>query len=691
MKHNMEGQLNLFSNDFEIIDGGGIEEKDKLKCFESELKSVNYLTLNELFSGYNSIKAITFSYDARFINDIMDYFDYGEIILGADFLVQKDNNIQEFIAEVLTNASEATKMIKKYNRLADMLKNGNIEFKTPTFILDHRKIYILKSDNGKTRVIKTSANMSYQAWSSDHMEHYEYDDTLECYNEYIKDFETMWDMSELITADIISSKMKDDSDDIISNNPLLKKVKETGNTIVFKQAEDDISIDNIKYTVDHDKIKEKYKAIIDGIASKKDKNGIVKIIPDMIKKFEINQKKLFQKKIKINNISEEYPSLKFNLIEKTAFLNDVPINLSPSESEIRSDLDELISMYNNYNQFVSSNTVKLQASLFKFMNAIFCSPFNAAFRCACKFKGIPVSSLPMFALISSETSNSGKTFIVKAALKMMTGKELDGVKACDYPKENIKNVQVGIKGIPFFIDEIDKSYLARIKDIIKNPEKCEDNQLENMPMLIFASNDIDKPDEPIRKRMMFFPVDGALPSTVDKTAYESKGKMIIKKLGTGFYREYLSRMIDAVKKEMDFIMYSNEISDEYYPDLMAISSNVFISILEDYNYELPSYITKLTWENNYSSDSNAEEIIEEIGRFYKNNKKACTFTKEEIIIELGNDKNSKKQLESWKNMLPAEMKPTLQNGRDYSKIIINKIELEKRLGYKLKKNFFIKG
>ena len=135
-------------------------------------------------------------------------------------------------------------------------------------------------------------------------------------------------------------------------------------------------------------------------------------------------------------------------------------------------------------------------------------------------------------------------------------------------------------------------------------------------------------------------------SSIDKTAYESKGKAIIRKLGTGFYREYLKRRMKQAKEELDFIVCSNEISDEYYPDLMRMSSLAIISILQDYGYEVPPYIKELTWEKDYSCDSNADEALQEIEQFWKRNRKACTVTKNEVIIELGTDKNSQKKVES---------------------------------------------
>lgn len=179
----MYDQMSLFDEDSDIrsklsvIDGGSKTNSYRLKCYHTEMKDISYPTIDDLFSGYDSIRAITFSYDIAFINDIMKKFKYGEILLGTPFLVQKDTKMTEFLAETLTNAKEAADAVRRYPELSDMMINGDLVIHTPTFILDHRKIYLLSSDNGKTRVITALANMSGRAWNGEHMEFYECDDS----------------------------------------------------------------------------------------------------------------------------------------------------------------------------------------------------------------------------------------------------------------------------------------------------------------------------------------------------------------------------------------------------------------------------------------------------------------------------------------------------------------------------------
>ena len=492
--NNMDDQISLFD-----IDSGAKSNGYQLKCYHTEMKDVSYPTIDDLFSGFDSIRAITFSYDIAFINDIMKNFKYGEILLGAPFLVQKDTKMTEFLAETLTNAKEAADAVRKYPELSDMMINGDLVIHTPTFILDHRKIYLLSSDDGKTRVIKASANMSGRAWNGERMEFYEYDDSEFAYDSYKADFETAWENSEEIPAKIISVKKTDDP---IESNAIIKKLKETGNTIILQQpiqgSEED-EFTNIKYVIEHDSTREEYKALLAGV-NLKSKQGLIELIPKTIEKLEFNnRKRIQQKKIKVNNVTEQYPNMEYDCYEKSAKINDVEMNLNPSADEVKKDIEELIGLFNNFDQFVSRDVNKLKMTHFKLLNAMFCSPYNAKLRCTAKIKGVPVSSLPLFMLATSKTSNCGKTFMARAVLKMMTGRELDVINKESCKKEDIRFIQAGCKGIPVFVDELDNAYLSRIKDIIKNPEKCEDNQLESQPMIVFASNEADEPDEIIRK------------------------------------------------------------------------------------------------------------------------------------------------------------------------------------------------
>ena len=45
-----------------------------IKCYKSALEKVEYLSLEELFEGFDSIKIFTFSYGMKFLNNITEQF-----------------------------------------------------------------------------------------------------------------------------------------------------------------------------------------------------------------------------------------------------------------------------------------------------------------------------------------------------------------------------------------------------------------------------------------------------------------------------------------------------------------------------------------------------------------------------------------------------------------------------------------
>ena len=59
----MEGQLSLFDNQdnneqekFKVIEGNSLDNWEQLKCYQHELKGVEYKTLEGLFSGFRRLR-----------------------------------------------------------------------------------------------------------------------------------------------------------------------------------------------------------------------------------------------------------------------------------------------------------------------------------------------------------------------------------------------------------------------------------------------------------------------------------------------------------------------------------------------------------------------------------------------------------------------------------------------------------
>lgn len=75
-----------------------IKEPDTICCYKSRLVSIENFTRNEIFTGYDEIRLITFSYDFKMLDWLLKKFKYAEVIIGADFLYKKDTSLANAVA-----------------------------------------------------------------------------------------------------------------------------------------------------------------------------------------------------------------------------------------------------------------------------------------------------------------------------------------------------------------------------------------------------------------------------------------------------------------------------------------------------------------------------------------------------------------------------------------------------------------
>lgn len=658
----MDGQLSLFEPDI-LPAVNGKKDRVPLKCNRVLFQESVYMDTEGMFSGFDEMRVITFSYDLDFIEKIMGFFSYAEIILGADFLVENDRQM----TSLLSNAYGAAESVRAHPVLAGRLKDGDAVFRTPLSSIDHRKVFLLMADDGRTRTVIGSANMSAGAWNGSHMENYCFDDSRAGYDAYMEDFRTAWELSEEIPYSVVACKK---TDDIVKGNPILSKVKKTDKAIVLQQK---MPPEIVKYVIDHKKIGERYDKLLKG-ADRKTKGGLCEISPKTVQKMESTQRGLKEAPVR----EEGYPSIEIDCGAVTMAVNGVPQDLHPKEADIRSDLDTLLGAFRNFDDFI--DTANLKENHFKLLTLLLASPFIAGLRCHAYVHGADCTSLPLYTLISGK-ANGGKSFTIQLALKMMTGITLEGTNKKDCNKEKLQMAQMAVKGTPFFVDELDGHFLAVIRDMIKNPDSCERNGRSLQPMSVFASNDVTDPEEALRKRMVFIRISGELPSNIDKSAYATKKAVILQDMGTAFYREYVRRMCGKISAFMDMLSLPAKERGQWYPDLPEASSSVIISIMDDLGYDVPPYIRPLHWDRDYfGSTAISRDSIRAIADEYSINSKAFTVSAGRISIRFGNDKDGKRKLESWKNTLPADMGAVLSSTKETVTLTLDRLALEEASG-----------
>lgn len=661
-----------------------------------------------LFAGYQDLKVISFSYNFGFVARITEKFEQARIILGAEFVAAKLNQaLANQMDEIMATTDELRLSLHRNKKLAKRVVEGEVEIRCPMALIDHRKIYLLKADDGRTRTIMPSANISARAWTGfNQIENFIVSDDPAAYAAYLAEFETAWELSEPVIPNArVEQEVREtpveelpDKDiagietemySVKDDNPLLENIQKsiTDKAIIVREVNDpETKLEIVEYNKDMEKLKQFHGEITKELKLSS-RNGVIQLVPNIIKKYLFNANKASMKKVSIEKKSAEYPRMTIDYPTNTVFLDNQKVDLYPSDEEVKNDIREMLSVFSNFNNFIG-RVDQAKDNYFKLMNALFSSPFNAKLRCAAYLRDVGTSGLPLYILLNSPKSNCGKTFMVRYFLKMMTGKKGFGYKFDKVKSKELEAFQmsekVQHKGIPIFIDEITSSFKIAFAGMIRTVDSCETDLRECQPMTVFASNVVSDPDETLRKRMIFMNFDIGLPSNVIPREMDTKGRQLINRIGTAFYRKYLSYMLPYVIGELNKLDTGEGLTDKYSPELMRKSSEIIIQIVKEYGFPVPGYMKVLSWDTDYADNSRSvyAEELERMVDLYKTEKKMFYIDEKYVTICLSNDKTGQKMVSNWVSLLPREIQAEKLPDANNAKIRMNRKELEHHLGFR---------
>lgn len=658
-------QLSLFDEENGKCDEGKNKKavnflnntSEPIKCYKSSLEKVEYLSLEELFEGFDSIKIFTFSYGMKFLNKITGQFKHAEIIIGAEFTARR-GELLELVAEFLTNEEAVLNSAKKNSSLLEALKNGSIEIRTPNVELIHKKVYLLKSDDGRVRSILSSANATTRAWEEGFQsEHVEYYDDINMYNELNEEFETSWeDARDILLGEVaISSKRVQDVEGVLKN-----KVQKAKEVIVLTPPKDEVEKEHYRYILSVKNNRDKIDEILKGEQIKQEKNKIV-IVPEKIKKGLNKYRKKIEKR-KIISKDKELPKITIDYEKETALLDGVEIPLTSSKEELKKAVKNFLDVMEFYNSgLFYGDILSRQKAIFKLLNIMFTSPFNAKVRHEAFLSGASVVNIPFFVTITSPP-DGGKTFTTELFLKMMTGQDLIGLKPVS-KGVFASHVYREDDTVPIFFDEVKSGENYRYYvEVMKWLYNDETQMMDKQPLIIMASNDNLSVKDEARKRSVFLNIDGTKSEKASASTLESIGKKYKKEANTVFFNEFLRRMIPLVKELIE------EINEEKYdtpdgrlgvdydkedviaPTLIDKSSQVIIDIVKDCGFEVPKYMSVLDWDKDIDGRGAAviDLVVRDIEKLYHKAPNSFTINEQTVVMLL------EKEPKIWRNVLPQE-------------------------------------
>lgn len=643
MKQNKtSNQLSLFEvlpgfKEAEEYSPQNVISTTKVKFLSQELS-----TYEELFQGYNEIRVITYSYALSFIEKVMKYFNYGEVIIGFDKLINKNT------ADLFALQEFSTDYICHNTYLQSRINNNEFRFYVLNDLISHQKIYLLKADDGRVRTITGSANFSECAWNGDQIESVVVCDDPACYQIYASQYETLRRFS---TDEISKNAVPiDENGENCEELPILKKI-EKENAIVIHIPQNTEEQESVFHT---NKLSQEWQNRLKSIKLKSSKEGEIL--------FEIKHAKSLLASIKKDNLQKRKdelinPQFILDFANHTAVYNQMPFNLSPDSDAVITDLHNLMQYMEGFDLF-TKDTHRLKTLYWKVLNYMFLSPFIAKLRYEAANYGYESRFFPIYMLICGN-SDAGKTGFINFIRQLMFGEKLNTLTQNYFSSKPMNALKTNVKGFPILIDELTPTYWKYAKDIVKMDTTLIEQKLVNHPTFILLSNDINNIAPELSKRIIVINLNNRLDVTT--AAYNGKKIHTLQKnVDNALYCEYLQRMFKAVDILIEEIHQSdNEYKNTWIPDIFKISSCVLLDILHDFKIEIPDELHTFTWFDYMGDSAIGEKAIDIIKNEYIHNSKIFNIYSNKNMLEIDfscyDNNESKKKLQILHDELPADV------------------------------------
>ena len=632
-------ELSLFDLDEDT------ESTKKISIVEAEFKKIHTMNWEDLFQGFDELYAITYSSGIDFVSRVLTNFKYAEIIFGCEAVLE-DN-----VAMVMSVQFSQLKFISKHksaNMLAKRLEEETLKLLVSREIKSHEKIYILKADDGRVRVITGSANLSYSAFNSIQRENITYMDDNLAYEYYREQFEQFKDeCSDNVVHSSITQLIADPDtslDDLIDIVPISETVK-TKKMVILEESE------NPEYIIaaDAGNISKDIKPLI----PKKDKQGKVVLIPSTISKVERKYKEIRETKMEER---KKMPKLHIDVERKSMTFNDKEFNLTPEINSVREDLKRFFEYMDGFESF-SGDIDKNRRNYFLFASWYFASPFMPYLRSIANNNEQDIKQFPVYAILYGE-SNGGKTAFINLLTKMMCGKKIPVNKSRDFTNTIIDGLKQTCEGLPIVIDDLDKTqYTSHIGKVVKYDEWGLKENLLFYPSVAITTNEVPSVKSDISKRAFVCHIDSCL----DKDKSRANYKRItgcMNDMSNAFYCEYVRRMIDRIDSMVNQMKSSD---DSYLPDIFAESSSTIIEIAQElFGEDIPSYMYICEFNDYFGNKAVGRNAIQKICRAWEHERNAFTIYKKKGLLEYRIPDNSGTYiLDHIRQELPPSLNPQI--------------------------------
>ena len=609
-------QMSLFDMAEDSI---AVDTTKKLKVVKAQFIKEESMSWQELFEGYDEIYAITFSSGMQFMTQLLDQFEYAEVIFGCEGLV--DDALAGIMAFERALIEKITKN-KPAHKMRERMETGELKLYVSRDMMSHEKVFCLKAKDGRTRVIEGSANMSASAFCGLQRENITYYDDKEAYEHFKARYEAFREVcADHVneTAFVRTMEEREFLENHPEEIPIMKNIEKRKMIIIESEGHEE---DEVEFIANVKGLEAELKPML---PKPKKSEGKIVITAEQTQKFyKSHREHLAEKKEKQRRLPKLYVDYDLNKL----FFNGKECNLYPEKEMVQTDIRCLLNYLSCMDVFYG-DVEQARKDYYAFMNWYFLSLFMPYVRYTAFKNSYDITDFPVVGVIYGE-SNGGKSTFLRMLSKLMCNVKIPLNSTNDFTATNIDALRRGCEGLPINIDDLDRQQFKNHADkIIKVDEWGVAECYYHYPAIAITTNQLPSLEAAIAKRFIGCRIN----ARIDKEAGVKNAKKInesIRNVTNSLYCEYVRRMLPEIAVMIEEIKAGKE---EYYPDVFKLSSTILLDIFQEFvPGETPEYFTVLTRADYFGQKVVGRNAINRILTAWESEKKQFKIDKKKNLL-----------------------------------------------------------
>jgi hypothetical protein len=647
-----------------------------LTVFRAELLSRDQASWAELFDGFTSLQAITFSSSLEMLLRLADRLDDLEIVFGSESILSREHlalaqasqTIQAYgFADALIDQKALVEALARLlgrtgQRLLERVAAGTLRFRLLRGRPSHEKLYLLSGPSGR-RVVTGSANLSLAAFEGRQQEVYVAFDGEPAWLLFDDYYQREWRDSVPVEPDALVVQRADGSP-VARETPLaleevpIVRVLKAGVALVDEAPRPMPA----GFTTDQMRTAAALGAELKDLALPKDRAGRTVINAASV----LRVIRGFRARPVGEAAEERIPRAEIDFATGVVRLDDRPW-LRPEETvpavEVARDARIVVDYLGSFLAFFGNGAGAIEV-YWAFLVWLYAAPAAPHLRQAAVAVGIDPWVYPVYAVLFGRSSG-GKTLFTKIAARSMFGFE-KVMRSGEFTANGALGMRERLGAIPLLIDDVTRDRFTRyVPDLVRTDQE---GGGQYAPVVLTTNRDVTAIPPDLTKRMVTCHIDAAIPE--NRSVNERNARRAQNDIGTALYRAYLQRLIPAVRAMRAEI----DAGPDDFPDLLARSSTILRDVLAEALGELPDWAKPLTYGDYFGIRH--RRFRDQLGEMLRDaeDRVAINRAAGELTITFGGDI---RQAEQFARSVPD----FALKGRLVDKVMLDLRALEQEMGF----------